>query len=114
VGPYDPSLVPVASYLEENKVEHAYGSYWLAYSLTAMTNEKVTVAPTVIRRYATYETEAAAARPMAVIVYTDRATDKMLQSTPGLPTATRRSFGGYTVFLYAGSFDIYSLPVGLF
>jgi len=113
-GPYDPSLVPVASYLEENKVEHAYGSYWLAYSLTAMTNEKVTVAPTVFRRYATYETEAAAARPMAVIVYTDRATDKMLQSTPGLPTATRRSFGGYTVFLYAGSFDIYSLPVGLF
>lgn len=112
--PFDPSLVPVAAYLQENKVEHAYGSYWVAYSLSAMTNEQITVAPTVIRRYAPYETEAAAQRPMAVVVYTDLPTDKMLQSTPGLPTATRRSFGGYTVFLYADWFDIYSLPVSLF
>jgi hypothetical protein len=113
-GPYDSGLVPVASYLKENKVEHAYGSYWLAYSLTAMTEEEITVAPTLIRRYDPYETEAAAQHPMAVIVYKDQATDVMLQSTPGLPTATRRTIGAYTVFLYSGGFDIYSMPVGLF
>jgi len=113
-GPYEPGLVPVASYLKENKVEHAYGSYWLAYSLTAMTEEEITVAPTVSRRYDPYETEAAAQHPMAVIVYKDQATDVMLQSTPGLPAATRRTIGVYTVYLYSESFDIYSLPVGLF
>jgi hypothetical protein len=110
----DPDLAPVAAYLEDNNVEHAYGSYWLAYSITAMTEEKVTVAPTVARRFVPYETEAAAARPMAVVVYKDQATDKMLQSTPGLPAATRRTFGAYTVFLFSGGFNIYLLPLSLF
>jgi hypothetical protein len=113
-GPYEPGLAPVASYLKENKIDHAYGSYWLAYSLTAMTQEQITVAPTVARRYIPYEIEAAAQRPMAVIVYTDQATDAMLRSTPGLPSATRQTIGKYTVYLYSNGFDIYSLPVGLY
>lgn len=109
----DPDLALVADYLTENNIQHAYGSYWLAYNITAMTNEKITVAPTAISRYAPYVTAAATQQPMAVIVYTGMATDALLRSQPGLPPATTRVLGGYTVFIYQERFDIYSLPVGL-
>lgn len=97
------------SLLESQGVEAAYGEYWLAYRLTAVSNEDVIVASLNAHPYEPYDDDAAAQRRTAIVVFTDDAADTFLSTTAGLPTSTRIEDGDYTVYLFDSVVDPHSL-----
>lgn len=103
--PIDPMLTKVGQYLESNGIRHAYGSYWAAYALSAATDERITVAALIPRRYQPYEKLAAHQSPEAIVVFAGGENDTMLQSTPGVPSHERRVIGGYAVYTFDHWFD---------
>lgn len=111
---FDPGFVPVAEFLERRGVDHAYGNYWLSYALSAATNEDLTVAALVVRRYAPYETEAEAEGPPVVIVNTGGFNDQELRTSTVLPAHERVELGGYSVYLYEEQWDVFDQPWGLY
>lgn len=111
---FDPGFAPVAELLESRGADHVYGNYWLSYALTASTNEEVTVAALVTRRYAEYETLAEAEGAPVIVVNTGQFNDQELRTSTVLPAYDRVELGGYTVYFYDEPFDVYSQPWGLF
>lgn len=111
---FDPGLTKVANSLESHDVTAAYGDYWMAYALSAVTEERVTVAALVPRRYPGYEAAAAGKSPMAVVVYAGHENDTLLRTRSGLPRYTRTVIAGYAVYQFDRWFDPYWLPVQLF
>ncbi|GAB3029862.1 hypothetical protein GCM10027052_02380 [Parafrigoribacterium mesophilum] len=111
---FDPGLTQVANTLESHGVAAAYGDYWMAYALTATTEERVTVAALVPRRYAGYEAAAAGHSPMAVVVYADHDNDELLRTRPGLPHFSRTTVAGYAIYEFDRWFNPYALPLQLF
>ncbi|WAB84038.1 hypothetical protein OVN20_00180 [Microcella daejeonensis] len=111
---FDPNFVEIAEVLEDEGIDAAYGSYWMAYSLTASVDEEVTVASLVPRRYDPYEEEAQEEPRTAVVVYAEFGNDELLSSTPRLPPFERTQIGGYAVYVFDGKLDPYSLQLELF
>ncbi|SMH33312.1 hypothetical protein SAMN06295885_0845 [Rathayibacter oskolensis] len=111
---FDGGFVPVAELLESRGADHVYGNYWLSYALTASTNEEVTVAALVTRRYPGYETLAAEAGAPVIVVNTGQYNDEELRTSTVLPAHERVELGGYTVYFYEEPFDVYAQPWGLF
>lgn len=106
-GPaFDHELVTVGQYLEQHGIHAAYGSYWAAYSLSAVTDERVTVASLAPRRYAPYERDAAAAAaPEGIVVFAGGPNDAVLTGDITLPSHTREVIGGYAVYVFTSWFD---------
>ncbi|MCU1476234.1 MAG: hypothetical protein JWQ64_927 [Subtercola sp.] len=101
----------LGAYLEAHDITAAYGDYWLAYSLTAETNEQVTVATISLpRRYAPYEAAAEAAPVATLILFQDSENDKAVQASTTLPPSTRTIVDGYAMYTFAQPFDAYSYP----
>lgn len=111
---FDPALTRVGEFLEDRGVTAAYGSYWAAYSLSAVTEERVTVASIAPRRYTPYEEAARGDEPEAIVVFAGAANDEILQDRTDLPLAERTVIGGYAVYIYDDWFDPYALPLELF
>lgn len=111
---FDPRFSAVAELLESRGVDHVYGSYWLSFALTASTNEEVTVAPVVVRRYPPYEALAEAEGDPVIVVDARQYNDQELQTSTTLPAHTRVELDGYAVYFYEAPFDVFALPWGLF
>lgn len=104
--PFDSALVKVGDYLDKEGVHAAYGSYWAAYSLAAITDERITVASLSPRRYEGYEQDAAmAAAPEGIVVFAGALNDGVLQGDATLPTHSRTVIGGYAVYVFDSWFD---------
>jgi hypothetical protein len=110
---FDPALMRVAGHLESKGISAAYGDYWLAYAMSAATDEKLTVAALVPRRYLGYEEAAAGSSLMSIVVFADRENDALLQTRLGLPQFTRSVIGGYAIYEFAEWFDPFTLPLNL-
>jgi hypothetical protein len=105
----------LGDYLTEHHVTAAFGDYWLAYSVSAETNEAVTVASlSEPRRYAPYETAAAAQPQTTIIVFATLANDQALQARTDLPAHTRVEADGYAIYTFATPFDPYQLSWELY
>lgn len=113
-GRFDPGFAPVAELLERRGADHVYGNYWLSYSLTAETEEEVTVAALVVRRYPAYEELAEKAGPPVIVVNTGQFNDQELRTSTVLPARERVELGGYTVYFFEAAFDVYAQPWGLY
>lgn len=111
---FDPSFTAVGDYLESEGVTAGYGSYWLAYSVSAVTDERVTLAAFVPARYPGYEVAATGAEPMAAVVFAGGPNDQYFADAAGLPDFTRTEFGGYAVYLFDSWFDPMELPLTVF
>lgn len=111
---FDPGYEAVVEFLDAEGIDAAYGSYWLAYSLTASVDERVTIAALVPRRYEPYEQAAESENRTAVVVYSGNRNDELLSSYPGLPSSMRTQFGGYAVHVFNERIDPYELPLELF
>jgi hypothetical protein len=113
-GRFDARYASVAELLESRGTEHVYGSYWLSFALTASTNEEVTVAPLVVRRYPPYETLAEAEGNPVIVVQIGQYNDQELQTSTTLPAHERVEVDGYAVYFYDAPFDVFAQPWGLF
>lgn len=103
--PIDADLVRVGQLLEDQGVQHAYGSYWAAYALSAATDERVTVASLAPRRYEPYEKLASRRSPEVIVVFAGAYNDSQLQSLSDIPPHTRTVVGGYAVYMFDRWFD---------
>ncbi len=97
----------VEAYLGKHKVAAAYGDYWLAYNLSAKTQEEITMAALEPRRYTPYEGNAEGKVPMAIVVYVDRNNDRILARTTSLPKHKRQVVGGYAIYIFDKWFNPY-------
>ncbi|KQP97595.1 MULTISPECIES: hypothetical protein [unclassified Rathayibacter] len=111
---FDPAFAPVVSLLEARGDEHVYGNYWLSATLTASTDEDITVAALTIRRYPPYEELAASDGPPVLVVDTGAFNDVELQTSTALPPRERVELGRYTVYFFTTGFDVYAEPWGLY
>lgn len=111
---FDPSLTKVADELSRSGHRAVYGDYWMAYAMTALTDERVTVAALVPRRFMPYEATAARAVDTVIVVYADQANDRLLQKHTELPTYRRTIVDGFAIFVFDGKFDPFTLPLELF
>lgn len=111
---FDPSLTRVADDLEKSGHTAVYGDYWMAYAMSALSDERVTVAALVPRRFAPYESAAAKSTKTVIVVYADQANDGLLQSRTDLPPYRRTIEGGFAIFVFDGRFDPFTLPLQLF
>lgn len=108
-GPFDPQVVEIAELLEERGVDAGYGAYWVAYSATAASDERVTLAALAPRRYAPYEHAAEGASPAVFVVFTGQASEAVLLDAPGVPEPEIVRIGGYSVLFFDEWFDPFEL-----
>lgn len=111
---FDPSLTKVADELTRSGHTAVYGDYWMAYAMTGLSDEKITVAALVPRRFAPYEVAAAKSEKTVIVVYANQANDKLLQARDGLPGYQRSTVDGFAIFVFDRSFDPFTLPLELF
>lgn len=112
---FDPGLASVARLLESRGADHVYGNYWLSFTLTASTEEEVTVAPLVVRRYPGYETLAEEEGAPVIVVHAGEYNDQELLTSTVLPPRERIERGDYAVYFFEEPFDVFeSEPWGLF
>jgi hypothetical protein len=111
--PFSTELTAVGEYLESRGINAVYGSYWISYSLSAVTDERVTVASLGPRRYERYEAVAAEREPMSVVVFVSADNDTVLTNDSSLPSHDRAEFGGFAVLTFDEWFDIYQLELSL-
>jgi hypothetical protein len=111
---FDPSFTAVGELLEDEGIAAGYGSYWLAYSVSAVTEERVTLAAFVPARYPGYEVAAEGDEPMAVVVFAGASNDQYFRDAVGLPDFTRTEVDGVAVYLFDEWFDPMGLPLTVF
>ncbi len=110
VRPYDAGIVAAADWLESQGIDHAYGTYWTAYLLTAATDERVTVASVSPDRYPPYSVAAVGLAPMAVVVVRGTWSEYLLtQNAPEQPSESE-AFGLYEVYVFPKWFDPATIP----
>ncbi|MEF2977758.1 hypothetical protein [Subtercola sp. YIM 133946] len=105
----------LGNYLEEHGITAAYGDYWLAYSVSAETDERAMVAAVSgPRRYPPYEAAAAAAPVATVIVFVGNQNDLAMQASTTLPPSTRTVVADYAIYTFDQPFDAYTYPWALY
>ncbi|TIH37807.1 hypothetical protein [Subtercola vilae] len=103
-------ITGLGNYLTSRGVTAVYGDYWIAYSLAAETHEHVTAASlSEPRRYAPYETAAAALDPRVVVVQAGNENDAALKSgTKAVGAFERTEVDGFAIYSFAAPFDPYA------
>jgi hypothetical protein len=104
---YGSGTSQVERYLLSHKVHAAYGTYWLAYNLSAKTEENITMAALEPRRYAPYEENARGKVPMAIVIAADSQSDRLLAENASLPTHERHTVSGYAIYIFDKWFNPY-------
>lgn len=104
----------LGSHLEDRDVDAVYADYWVAYSLTAATDERVTAAGLTNDRYPPYQDRARQAAVHTVVVLENNDNDKHLQVASDLPPHTREVTSGYAIYTFPSSFDVSTYPWSLY
>jgi hypothetical protein len=109
VPTFGPEVTALGNYLEHNGETAVWADYWIAYLLTAATNEHVTaaaIAPSIYRRERSYELAALRQRQTTVVLFAGKDNDLTLLRQPRLPRHRRAVLGPYAVWLFRGRFDV--------
>ncbi|UFS57751.1 hypothetical protein [Subtercola endophyticus] len=106
----------LGDYLQSHHVQAALGDYWLAYAVTAETNEQVTVGALAInRRYVPYEEAAVVQNPVVLIVYAGATNDEALRkNTQKFPPSTRVEVSGFAIYTFAQPFSPFAYSWDLY
>ncbi|QWT25029.1 glycosyltransferase family 39 protein [Subtercola sp. PAMC28395] len=107
----------LGDYLIANRITHAFGDYWISYSVTAETEERSQVATlSGPLRYPPYAVTAGAQDPVVVIFLKGEANDLMVQAGPlgSAPGTTRTVVADYAVYTFAQPINVFDTPWALF
>ncbi|GAA0999353.1 ArnT family glycosyltransferase [Subtercola frigoramans] len=107
----------LGDYLEQENITHAFGDYWVSYSVSAETDERAQVAALSGElRYEPYADAAAAQDPVVVIVLQGNDNDRMLQADPiaTAPGTTRTEVAGYAIYRFAQPVNVFDFSWALF
>ena len=116
VSTFGSDVKALGSYLERNGRTAVWADYWIAYLLSAATNERVTaaaIAPPIYRREPSYEVAAMRPRQTTVVVFAGKDNDQTLHRQLGLPRHRRAVVGPYAVWLFNGRVDVPNYLVAL-
>jgi hypothetical protein len=109
VPTFGPDVKALGDYLEHSGRTAVWADYWIAYLLSAATNERVTaaaIAPPVYRREPSYEAEAMRPRQTTVVLFAGKDNDQTLRRQPGLPPHRRTILGPYSVWFFKGRVEV--------
>lgn len=97
-------LREVEQFLDDKGIDNGYGDYWIAYRMTADTNQAIRLAALNPRRFEPYEIAAAASRPTTMVVFAGKDSDLLLQQA-WVPEHTRTQIGSFAVYRFEEPFD---------
>jgi hypothetical protein len=83
-----------------------WADYWIAYMLSASTQERIVAGDLSPRREESYLIRAANAPKTTVIVYPGRENDQTLRALPGLPPHKRFLVGPFAVWAFDTQTDV--------
>ncbi|RFA15253.1 hypothetical protein B7R21_04300 [Subtercola boreus] len=104
----------LGQYLEDRNLGAVYADYWVAYSLTAATEERVTAAGLTNDRYPPYQQRALQGDEITVVVLENNENDTRMQVATDLPPFTRAVHAGYAIYTFPITFDVMHYPWSLF
>lgn len=111
--PFSAEIEAVDRFFDDQGVDAAYGSYWIAYAVSAESDEDPTVASFLPRRYEPYELDATGVSPMGVVVFAGDYNDEVLAARAPVEPRGRTLIGPYAVYIFDTWFDPYTLKLGL-
>jgi hypothetical protein len=106
----------LGNYLERHGRTAVWADYWIAYLLSAATNERViaaAIAPPVYRRERSYEVAAMRPRQTTVVVFADQDSDHTLREQPGLPRYRRVMLGPFAIWFFSRRVYVLNYVAGL-
>ncbi|MDF2442776.1 MAG: hypothetical protein JWR01_979 [Subtercola sp.] len=104
----------LGEYLEDRNIDAVYADYWVAYSLTAATEERVTAAGLTNDRYPPYQDRALTADEITVVVLESNENDTRMQAATDLPPFSREVDAGYAIYTFPATFDVVHYPWSLY
>jgi len=97
---YGAEVREIAGYLARERLDAVYADYWIAYPITAQSNESVTAAALATDRHRPYADRAAAAQRTVVVALTGGDNERALRVGRGLPPSTTTRFDLYSVIVF--------------
>jgi hypothetical protein len=99
-------ITALAAHLDRLGRTDVWADYWIAYMLSAATQERIIAGDLSPRREESYLIRAAAAPRTTVILYPGLANEKTLRALPGLPPHTRTLVGPFAVWTFDTRTDV--------
>jgi hypothetical protein len=109
---HNPQIDALAQQLESSGSTKVYADYWIAYTLSAQSNEAVIADPIIPSYYESYRSIVGAASPTVVVVFADQPNDQALihfARGPGQQAVRERS-GDYAIYRFRSHMDLSQLP----
>jgi hypothetical protein len=99
-------ITTLAAHLERLGRTDVWADYWIAYMLSAATQERIVAGDLSPRREESYLIRAAQAPKTTVVLYPGRENEQTLRALPGLPPHTRRLVGAFAVWTFDRRVDV--------
>jgi hypothetical protein len=99
-------ITALAAHLERQGRTDVWADYWIAYMLSAATQERIIAGDLSPRREESYLIRAAEAPKTTVVLFPGRENEQTLRALPGLPPHKRTLVGPYAVWTFDERVDI--------
>jgi hypothetical protein len=99
-------ITALAAYLEQHGRTDVWADYWIAYMLSAATQERVIAGDLSPRREESYLIRAADAPKTTVVLFPGRENEQALRAVVGLPPHKRTLVGPYAVWTFDTRTDV--------
>jgi hypothetical protein len=99
-------ITALATYLEQHGRTDVWADYWIAYMLSAATQERVIAGDLSPRREESYLIRAAEAPKTTVVLYPGRENEQALRAVAGLPPHKRTLVGPFAVWTFDTRTDV--------
>jgi hypothetical protein len=99
-------IAALAARLERLGRTDVWADYWIAYMLSAATQERIVAGDLSPRREESYLIRAAQAPKTTVVLYPGRENEQTLRALPGLPRHTRMLVGPFAVWMFDTRVDV--------
>jgi hypothetical protein len=99
-------ITALAAHLERQGRTDVWADYWVAYMLSAATQERIVAGDLSPRREESYLIRAAQAPKTTVVLYPGRENEQTLRALPGLPPHKRTLVGPFAVWTFDERVDV--------
>jgi hypothetical protein len=99
-------IATLAASLERQGRTDVWADYWIAFMLSAATQERIVAADLSPRREESYLIRAAQAPKTTVVLFPGRENERTLRALPGLPPHKRTLVGPYAVWTFEKRVDV--------
>jgi hypothetical protein len=99
-------ITELADHLDRIGRTDIWADYWIAYMLSAATQERIVAGDLSPRREEAYLIRAAEAPKTTVVLYPGRENEQTLSALPGLPRHTRTLVGPFAVWTFDTRVDV--------